>query len=682
MLPVAQPVVKTVVLRVLLTLLALPLPAIARDLHGSVSNTQALPVEGVAVSVNGRKASVDGRGRFRANLGDDDVFSIRLSAPGYYSMLHTYSRADFDHANGESIEVPPITLVARKPERRLLAFAGDTMMGRRFTTPRAGEKTLIRPGNALSDMQSVLHPVKPYLELADFASVNLETQLADTTPTNPLGKSIVFYTHPAAAEALRWSGVDYVALGNNHSYDFGDPGLLETLDILNKAGLAHSGAGLDDREARRPAVLDVDGASLALFSYVGWPGRFEPNQVAGSDKGGAAYGTERAIVEDMSGAPAGSLSVVQYHSGLEYVSEPGLTEETRLKLAVDNGADVAVGHHPHVIQGFEVYRGRLIAYSLGNFVFDQYIPSTHASVLLYAWYDGEHLFRAEAVPLHISDYTPTPASGAMRYDILQRLARLSRGSATCTERSGAHLVIRECRQPAAQQQDIRITAGESATGIHRLSDLGADAMPAVRSVQSEQAYRLGLDLIRRGDFEYHGLFGTGDRYWLTGPAANIVTRESQALEVSLRDGNAVSTGMKVFTRVFSRSAPASFAVRATSDGRACVRVELQRRPDGMGFEEALRNGPSTVLLEREIAAGSQTLEVDFQLPRTRTRGIRLLLDVRPCDKRSDSVTVLFDDLALIEWQTPWLAAGAPVSRPEHTQATHVQVQSRPSPARR
>ena len=674
------PTVRRVTQQALLALLALSPLAAAKDIHGSVSNTEARPIGGVAVTINGRKVRVDGEGRFRADPGDDDVFSIRFSAPGYYSMLHTYSRADFDRANAKAIEVPAVTLVAKKPGRRLLAFAGDTMLGRRFTAPRADEKALVRPDSTLRDMQSVLRHMQPYLELAEFASVNLETQLASTTPANALGKSIVFFTDPAAAEALLWSGVDYVALGNNHSYDFGDPGLLETLEILDEAGLAYSGAGINDADARRPALLDLDGAELALFSYVGWPGRFEPNQVAGADKGGAAYGTERTIVEDQSRAPADALSVVQYHSGLEYVSEPGLAEETRLKLAVDHGADLAVGHHPHVIQGFEVYRGRLIAYSLGNFVFDQYIPSTHASVLLYAWYDGERLFRAEAVPLHISDYTPTPASGAMRYDILQRLARLSHRPSTCTGRSGAHLVVRECRLPAPQQQDIRIAPGESAAGIHRLSDLGAEPIPAVRSVQAEQAYRLGLDLVRRGDFEYHGLFGTEDRYWMTGPAADIVTGESQALRVRLDDGNAVSTGMKVFTRVFSRSAPATLTVRTTSDGKACIRFELQRRPDGMGFGEALLNGPSTVLLEREIGAGSQTIEVDFQLPRTRTRGVRLLIDARHCDDRTDTVLVSFDDLAMIEWQTPWLAPGTPVSRPERTQATHVQLRRRVTPA--
>jgi len=141
------------------------------------------------------------------------------------------------------------------------------------------------------------------------------------------------------------------------------------------------------------------------------------------------------------------------------------------------------------------------------------------------------------------------------------------------------------------------------------------------------------------------------------------------------------TNMKVFTRVFTRSAPASLVVRAESDGEACVRFELQRRPDGMGFEEALLNGPSSVLLDTEIPAGSHTLKVDFQLPRTRTRGIRLLMNVKRCEDTADVVTVLFDDLALIEWQTPWLAPGSPVAQPEQTGATHVELRLPPAHTR-
>ena len=265
--------------------------------------------------------------------------------------------------------------------------------------------------------------MKPYFELADFASANLETQLSDAPLTEPLPKSVTFYTTTAIAQALRWAVVDYVALGNNHMFDYGDQGLQQTLAALNEAGLAYSGAGNSEELARHPQFTTANQQPLALLSYVGWAGGFEPNQVAGSDKGGAALGTRRSIAEDLGKVSGDTLSVIQYHSGIEYMSYPPLAEETQLKSAIDAGADLAIGHHSHVFQGFDIHRGKLVAYSLGNFAFDQYLYSTQSAILLFAWYDGDEFFRAEIVPLHINGYVPTPATGSFRYDILQRLSQ-------------------------------------------------------------------------------------------------------------------------------------------------------------------------------------------------------------------------------------------------------------------
>ena len=100
-----------------------------------------------------------------------------------------------------------------------------------------------------------------------------------------------------------------------------------------------------------------------------WAGTFSPSQTAEGSKGGAALGGDNVFAEDLATIGTDDLSVVQYHSGLEYAEAPAMSERQRLRHAVDHGADVAIGHHAHVLQGLEIYRGRLIAYSMGNFVF-------------------------------------------------------------------------------------------------------------------------------------------------------------------------------------------------------------------------------------------------------------------------------------------------------------------------
>lgn len=646
-------------------------------ISGSVLDVDGQPLAGAVVALAGVETESDRSGRYQVVAPRRDVYQLQITADGFYAIVHGLTRADVSNSNvaQSKIKVAPITLVERKPGRQLLVFAGDTMMGRRFVTPPDGEPVLIEADTAATDMRAVLQHVKPYLELADFASVNLETQLASSEPVLTLPKSVTFYTFPQIAAALKWAGVDYVALGNNHTFDYLDAGLQQTLDALNSAGLAYSGAGTEEVSARAPYVAAVDGQRVDLLSYVGWPGTFAPSQVAETDKGGAAYGTADNIAADLEQIPSASLAVVQYHSGLEYVSTPPLAEETQLKLAIDRGADLAIGHHSHVLQGFEVYRHKLIAYSLGNFVFDQYLYATQASMLLFVWYDEDHFYRAEVVPLHINGYVPTPASGQIRTDILQRLARLSDTGSVCWFPSGAHASFTACKpgQTASAPQDLTLPDNMDENAVVALSSLQTDSLRPVRTVHVPGRFRLGLDILRRGDFEHTGLYGTQDRSWILGEQVAVVDGDSVLMRMTIPENGVVATGMKVFTRVFTRSAPASVTGRVRSNGCANVEFSLQRRPDGMSFTDALANGPITELGQLSADANDWLdFEIGFKLPRTFTRAVRLLIRGRNCGADGIPVELELDDLALLEWQTPWYAGGETIRKFEKSQATHLQ----------
>ena len=652
---------------------------VAAEIAGRIVDVTGAPITGASVSVNSSSSLSDENGGFRLTVDDAVIYRVDVTSDGYYSTLQTFSRADSNlSGNGnQRIALRDIVLVERQPNRRLLAFAGDTMMGRRFVTPRDGEPVLIRPDRRANDMQRILEFVAPYLANADLATVNLETQLADTELASAAPKSVVFFTHPDIVPALQQAGVDYVALGNNHTYDYLDEGLRTTLQALARYEMPFSGAGYDAAAARQPYVAELASGPVGLLSYVGWAGNFEPNQVAGDDKGGAAFGTSQTIAEDLAQIDEGVLAVVQLHGGLEYQSTPALFEETQLKQAIDDGADLAVGHHSHVLQGFEVYRDRLIAYSLGNFVFDQYLPSTHSAMLLYVWYDDDTFYRAEAIPLHVTGYMPTPATGQFRYDILQRLSRLVQGENTCLHRSGGHLVIVACdgQQMRFAGTDVVLPAADNSGLPMSLRTLNVNPLGPINSVQASNAYRLGVDLLRRGDFEYAELFGIADRFWRTGPKVELTQTPARRLKLRVEPGSPTASGMKVFTRVFTRSNPATLAGNISADGCGMVEFILQSRPDGVSFTDALDTGPKTTLLRQRFAAGSSTFNVDFQLPRTFTRSIRLLLNATACDDNDAPIDVYLDNIAIVDWQTPWLAPGRLPVAYQNAQATHIQVQA-------
>lgn len=615
----------------------------AEPLRARVVDEAGRPIASAHVESGGTTLGVDAAGRFELP-GDALLVQVRATADGYYDFVHTFGRDDG--------AVADIVLVERRPGRRLLLFAGDTMLSRRYFEPREGEPVLVRRDHIAADGAALFSHVAPYVALADFASLNLETQLADEDPAERLPKSVTFYSPTALAGLVRDAGFDYVALGNNHTFDYRDAGLATTLDAVNGAGLAWSGAGRSDAEARRPHIGESDGGPFAYLSYVGWAGGFEPNQVAGPGKGGAAFGDEAIFEQDLAEVPDG-LAVLQYHSGLEYVEAPPLRERTSLRSAIEAGADLAIGHHSHVIQGFEIHDGKLISFSLGNFLFDQYHYTTQLGMLLYVWMDGEDFHRAEVVPLHINGYVPTPATGAMRYAVLNRLARLSAPYDVCLRASGAHAVI----LPGGEAADCvaRTLDAPADGGTVALAGLGASPLQPV--LPTGGRYRVGVDILQRGDFSYVGQFGTRDRSWIENDDVAIVRIDDDpALRITVPRGTGpVRGGMRVFERVFRPSNPATVSGRFRADGDVEVRLLLQRRGSDESLAEALASGDVTEVGRfRSSGPAWESFAFDHDLPRVATRSVRLLIEVRALNEAG--ATALFDDLAWVEWHTPWLTA--------------------------
>jgi poly-gamma-glutamate synthesis protein (capsule biosynthesis protein) len=200
---------------------------------------------------------------------------------------------------------------------------------------------------------------------ADITVGNLEGTFTERgTPAN---KQYVFRTPPRHASGLALAGIDVVSLANNHALDYGPEGLRNTITSLDAAGIAHSGAGENDGVARRPAILEVGGLLVAFLSYAATADAF----TAAPGVPGVAWGDVNTIREDVGRAMAqADMVVVSLHAGNEYADEPSPTQRLLAQAAVDAGAALVLGHHPHVLQSWESQGRSLIAYSLGNFVFD------------------------------------------------------------------------------------------------------------------------------------------------------------------------------------------------------------------------------------------------------------------------------------------------------------------------
>ena len=208
--------------------------------------------------------------------------------------------------------------------------------------------------------------VRPELKSADVAFVNLE--MAITERGEPYEKDYVFRAPGSAALTLAGAGIDVVSLANNHVIDFGREGLVDTISVLDEVGILRPGAGSNNAEAYAPRILTLDnGVRVAFVSATAVvPGGF----AAGADRPGVAdakWATPRVLAAVRAASAGNDVVVVSLHWGVE--REPCPTEEQRTlaQQIVEAGADLILGHHPHVLQPIETFDRTVIAYSLGNF---------------------------------------------------------------------------------------------------------------------------------------------------------------------------------------------------------------------------------------------------------------------------------------------------------------------------
>ena len=268
---------------------------------------------------------------------------------------------------------------------------------------------------------------------------NLECAISDRGTAVP-GKSFTFRGPPDGLPPMRDAGVDVVSQANNHSRDFGADALLDSLAHLDKYGISHCGAGADYGSAHAPAYLMANGLRVAFLAYddigyAGWPaGAGYPGDCNAKD-------TARMVADIQSAKQEADVVVVSFHWGTEKKYTPDPSQVNYAHLAVDSGADLVLGHHPHVAQGFEIYRGKLVAYSLGNFVFSPGSPECRYTILTRLQMDSSGFNSARVYPAYISNGQPALMSGADGDGWISQVASMSHALGTPVTVTGGHATI-------------------------------------------------------------------------------------------------------------------------------------------------------------------------------------------------------------------------------------------------
>lgn len=284
--------------------------------------------------------------------------------------------------------------------------------------------------SAITDQEGypfLYQPSMLYLSEPDLTAGNLEFPV--TTRGVPVeGTPYVFKGSPEVLPAMRDAGFDIMSLANNHALDQGVEGMLDTMKYLDEAGIAHMGAGNNDTEAFAPVIKEVRGIKVA---YVGLS-RVVPFSSWKADKNVAgvaeSYDTRRALEAIAKAKKEADIVVVMVHWGKERVDQPEPYQKDFGKQYIDAGADLVIGSHPHVLQGFEMYKGKWIAYSLGNFIFSSYPKETAGETgVLDAVCSKSGDCEMTFHPMFTVNAQPTPLEGEKAKAVLDRLSSISFG---------------------------------------------------------------------------------------------------------------------------------------------------------------------------------------------------------------------------------------------------------------
>lgn len=556
-------------------------------------------------------------------------------------------------------------------------FVGDMMMARAYEQwggiiPTQG-------------VEAIFEPTKPYLgDAADITVANLECPLTTYWGNHPT-KTIYFKSSPANVDGLSYAGIDIVTLANNHILDYMLPGLLETQSVLEENEILHLGAGVDSYEAYLPAFYSKSGVNIAFLGAsdrTGQYNNYQPYLHAGYNKPGFALLKKHYIKKQIAEVKEISdLVVMEWHSGGEYSFGPGSKENSNLTLtenfktdedylplaktpdrgsretrqfAIDHGADLVICHHPHIVHGVELYKGKLIAHSLGDFVFDLDYPETFTSMILNANVDNTGFYEFTLTPIYIDDYIPQRAEGGLGLHILDYIAQCSKDLDTYIKVDRENVIatvlmdtLNMPSYPIEYQAELNLenVNGNWETEPHRLEKAGS--ISSVDNIQPGGSYqfRLGREEIWWGNMEDEGctlwdLNNIHEKYCDT-----VAFKGERSLQHTRDDNSPYNLVTNFEHRILCQSDTMSYSLAAyikTQNG-ADVTIEIQYFQN---FEGGYPIGNENI----DVLVNGDTPWTFYHKELTIPAGTQFF-DIRLNSNIPQSGTALswFDNVSLIRW---------------------------------
>jgi poly-gamma-glutamate capsule biosynthesis protein CapA/YwtB (metallophosphatase superfamily) len=324
----------------------------------------------------------------------------------------------------------------------ILAFTGDVMLGR-LVNKMIGRK----------EASYVWGDTLPLIKKVDLMLINLECVIAkDGTPWDKTPKMFFFRAEPDAIDVLKEAQVNYVSLANNHTLDFGEEALLETINRLDEAGIAHAGAGRNLREASKPAVIEAGGLRVGIVSFTDNEPAFAATETSpGTNYIPITLANEmvqrvRAAIDEA--RSVADLVVFSIHWGPNMRVRPTKSFREFAHAVIDMGVDIFHGHSSHIFQGIEIYGEKVIMYDTGDFIDDYYVgeEKNDRQLLFLVAVSRGKIKRVEIIPVEISRCQVNIAKGDVHKEISERMINLSWEFGTKVKKKNGRLAV-EIRKP-------------------------------------------------------------------------------------------------------------------------------------------------------------------------------------------------------------------------------------------
>jgi poly-gamma-glutamate synthesis protein (capsule biosynthesis protein) len=320
-------------------------------------------------------------------------FILIIFLTAFFGSFFTFEFTKFNKEISQLFLAQISAPLEKQTKPATLIFVGDIMLD------RGVEWSINKYGKG--DFKFPFLKVAEELNKADILVGNLESVISDKG--QKVGSIYSFRAEPEAIEGLTLAGFDIVSVANNHIFDYSRAAMEDSFKRLKTAGIDYIGGGFNEKEAHSPVIKNIDGIKIAFLAYSNLGSKY---WISDKTQSGISNLTKENIEEDIMNAKRQSdLVIVSFHFGDEYQTKSNSNQQFWAHLAIDSGVDLVIGHHPHVVQEIERYKGKYIAYSLGNFVFDQgFSKETMQGLLLKVIVENAKIKEAIPVKIQINQF--------------------------------------------------------------------------------------------------------------------------------------------------------------------------------------------------------------------------------------------------------------------------------------